>query len=256
MDFERVRKVEEFQEEFVGFITQPLVVMSIIGFFLALPVINGLSMQWAVNLAGGGPVGFLRGCGAAGAAAAAGGIAHAVMAVLFGDTPGWVLAAYSTVAGIAAIALVARCNPLSAGLAYLLHAIMASLGTATAAAALIAGLYLASSQNLIEPLEAAPSQAQWDALATRWGSGETAAGGLPSNPTAGASVWASGDRSPTRDEPQPSSASGTPGARGRSDHSADVSPRRETSGRRPTPQAEYEPPATHRGVRTNPFVTD
>ena len=144
----------EFPRELPDVLFTLVGIAFLVGFLIVLPLIHALAMKWAVNLAGGGPIGVFRGLCAAGATGVAAGTTHWVMTSWFGDASGWILGGYASVGAIAAIALVAPCNPLSAAAAYVLYSLLGTLGTFSAGGMFALVLLLATGSQTLETHQA------------------------------------------------------------------------------------------------------
>lgn len=99
----------------------------VIGVLLAVFAVLGYSMKWSLASVGVGRVGFLR---ALAIVLAMTSVTFVVQLIFTVGIPSqwWAASLYSCAASVLVIAVFARCNPLRAFLAYIVHSIYATLG--------------------------------------------------------------------------------------------------------------------------------
>ncbi len=155
-----------------------LVVAALVLLFIA---IQGMSLKWSVYLVGANPIGFWYGTLTAFVMGLAGGITSIGVMIAFDVQHQGILFAYSVTAAVIVLALMVRCNPLEAILAYICHALISTfLGTAVAGAAVVL-LMIAVSSKAIELPEIPP--AMLGNVHSSW-AGDSSASGPSYNATA------------------------------------------------------------------------
>ena len=130
-----------------------LAILLVVGFLaLVFIAIQGLSLKWSVYLVGAGPIGFLYGTLVAFVMSCVGGASAVTVMLAFDVQHQGILAAYSVTAAVIVLALMVRCNPLEAVLAYLCHALISTfVSTAVAGAAIVMFMIAVQSKAITLP---------------------------------------------------------------------------------------------------------
>lgn len=150
-----------------------LAILLVVGFLvLVFVAIQGMSLKWSVYLVGAGPIGFLYGTLVAFVMSLAGCAAALTVMFAFEVQHQGILAAYSMTAAVIVLAMMVKCNPLEAILAYLCHAVISTFLGGSVAVAAVVMLMIAVQSKVITLPENPPAmmgqmQSRWTAESPR-----------------------------------------------------------------------------------------
>ena len=134
--------------------------------FVAVLVVQGFSLKWAVNLCDAGPIGFFYGLLTSIVMGIGGGITTVGIALGTGTTNQWILMLYSMTAGIIIMMLMVQCNPFKAFLAYLCHTVFTMIGMVGVVIVALLMLMSMAKANMVKlpknsPAMVSPVQTSW-----------------------------------------------------------------------------------------------
>lgn len=143
-----------------------LVVLAIV--VIALLVVQGYSMKWAVNVCDAGPIGFAYGLLTSILMGIVGGLTSVGIVLGTGTTNQWVVMLYSIAASMVVLMLMVRCNPFKAFFAYLCHMVFCTMGNIGVVIAAVILMFSLAKANMVKLPKNSPTIAT--PVSTGWGS--------------------------------------------------------------------------------------